>query len=164
MEIRYISESDDRNAVSRIYEQSWRAAYRGIIPQAYLDAIPRGRWVKNLDTPGWSTMVCVENREYVGTSSFCRSRFEQFPDAGEVISIYLLPEYFGKGYGTQLLRAVLGELKKQGFAEVFLWALEENHRAGRFYEKNGFSRSGETMETVIGGKTLREVRYVRRLD
>ena len=164
MEIRYISASDDRGAISRIYEESWRAAYRGIIPQEYLDVIPRGRWVKNLDIPGWHTMVCVEDGEYVGTSSFSKSRFPQYPDQGEVISVYLLPDRYGKGYGGPLLEAVLSELKKQGFTAVFLWVLEENARARRFYEKHGFSCTDEYLDAVIGGKSLREVRYARSLD
>ena len=122
MEIRFINPADNREKISKIYENSWRYAYKGIIPQDYLDAIPEGRWVKNSDIPGWSTMVCVENGEYIGTSSFCKSRFEQYPDSGEVISIYFLPEFMGKGYGYKLMEAVMGELKKQGFTEVFLSA------------------------------------------
>lgn len=154
---------DDRRAVSRIYEESWRRAYRGIVPQAYLDAIPEGRWVKNLDIPGWSVMLCLEDGEPVGTGSFSWSRSERYPDAGEVISIYLLPEYWGKEYGGPLLEAMVTELEKQGYPEAFLWVLEDNGRARRFYEKHGFSCAGETTEGTIGGKTLREVRYVRRL-
>ena len=164
MEIRYMTASDDRRAVSRIYEESWRRACRGIVPQAYLDAIPEGRWVKNLDIPGWSVMLCLEGGEPIGTGSFSRSRSERYPDSGEVISIYLLPEYWGKGCGGPLLEAMVTELEKQGYSEAFLRVLEENERARRFYEKHGFSRAGETTETVIGGKALREIRYVRRRD
>ncbi len=163
MEIRYLRASDDREAISRIYEESWRAAYRGIVPQAYLDAIPKGQWAKSPDIPGWYTLVCTEKGSCVGTGCFSRSRSPQYPEAGEVISLYLLPEYWGKGFGRPLLEAVLGELKKQGFSEVFLWVLEENSRARRFYEKQGFSRSGESLDVRIGGKTLRELRYVRSL-
>ncbi len=163
MEIRYINLSDDKEAISRIYEESWRFAYCGIIPQDYLDAIPKGRWVKNLNIPEWCTMVCIENGEYIGTSSFCKSRFKQYPDYGEVISIYFLPDYIGKGYGGVLLKTVLDELKKQGFSEVFLWVLEENIRARRFYEKYGFSCTGEYLDDNIGGKDIREVRYVCKL-
>ncbi len=164
MEIRYMTDLDDRRAVSRIYEESWRHAYCGIIPQEYLDAIPEGRWVKNLDIPDWSVMLCTEDGECIGTGSFSRSRFERYPDAGEVISIYLLPEYWGKGYGGALLEAMVMELEKQGYPEAFLWVLEDNDRARRFYEKHGFSCAGETMEGTIGGKTLREVRYCRSLS
>lgn len=164
MEIRYLSPADDRNAVSRIYEESWRYAYRGILPQDYLDAIPGGRWAKNLDIPGWHTMVLVENGEYIGTSSFSRSRSPRFPDDGEVISIYLLPEHIGQGLGRLLMDAVLEELRKQGFSKAFLWVLEENGRARRFYERYGFTCTGERTEGVIGGKRVRELRYVYGLS
>ena len=162
MEIRYIASSDDRTAISRVYEESWKYAYRGIIPQKFLDALPESRWADKIDTPGWNMMVCIENGEYIGTSSFGKSRFENYPDAGEVISIYLLPDYMGKGYGSKLMDAVINELRKQGFIEVFLWVLEENKRARQFYEKYGFESTNEYLEDNIGGKELREVRYVYR--
>lgn len=42
MEIRPLRKSDDRLEVSRIYEESWKFAYQGIVPQSYLDGIPAG--------------------------------------------------------------------------------------------------------------------------
>ena len=164
MKIRYLEPSDDRKAISRIYELSWKYAYAGIIPQDYLDQIPEGRWADKIVTPGWNTLVCIENGEYIGTSSFCRSRFEQYSESGEVISIYFLPEYMGKGYGYRLLSKVVNELKNQGFEEVFLWVLEDNHRARKFYEKFGFLCTGDYIEDSIGGKELREVRYIYRFN
>lgn len=77
-----------------------------------------------------------------------------------MISLYLLPEYMGKGYGKRLLETAVKELGKLGYAEVFLWVLEENKRARRFYERFGFSPAGGFMDTEIGGRTLREVRYI----
>ena len=38
--IRYINENDDRNKISSVYEQSWKTAYRGKVPDDYLDSIP----------------------------------------------------------------------------------------------------------------------------
>ena len=162
MEIRYMTPEDDRKAVSRIYEESWRYAYRGIIPQDYLDAIPEGKWIRTLDIPGWDNLICEENGQFIGTGTISRSRWDWYPDAGEVISIYLLPEYIGKGYGRKLMTALTDELEKRGYQEIFLWVLEENSRARAFYEKQGFVRTEDTMEGVIGGKTLREIRYTRR--
>ena len=52
MEIRYITESDNRDAISRIYEESWKYAYRGIVPQEFLDDLPESRWVEKIGTPG----------------------------------------------------------------------------------------------------------------
>lgn len=164
IEIRYINSMDDRNKLSNIYEESWKHAYRGIIPQDYLNAIPKGQWNKNFDITGWNTVVLIKDGAYIGTSSFCKSRFEKYSDSGEVISIYLLPEYMGKGYGNKLLNFVMNEIIEQGFKEVFLWVLEDNHIARRFYENYGFEFDGDYIDDNIGGKNLREVRYVYKFS
>ena len=60
--------------------------------------------------------------------------------------------------------AAAAALAALGFEDIFLWVLEENARARRFYERAGFAAAGESIECDIGGKTLRELRYVRRGD
>lgn len=160
MEIRYLTHSDNRLEISKIYEASWKYAYRDIIPQAYLDSIPKGNWAAALDAADRQTLVCLDDGNYIGTSSFGKSRLAQYPDCGEIISIYLLPEYIGKGYGKALLKAVVSELKKQGFEEVFLWALEDNTKAKNFYTHFGFAITEDRLNIKIGGKELREVRFV----
>ena len=52
MEIRPLRKTDSRLEVSRIYEESWKHAYRGIVPQDYLDHIPVGGWCGVLDQAG----------------------------------------------------------------------------------------------------------------
>ncbi len=160
LEIRYITPVDDRAAVSRVYEESWKFAYKDIIPQGYLDSIPEGQWASGIDRPGWKNLVCIDHDRIVGTSSIGKSRFEQFRDWGEVISIYLLPEYIGKAYGRHLMEFAVSELKKQGYEKIFLWVLEENVRARRFYERFGFSLTDDFFDDKIGGKLLRQVRYI----
>ncbi|MCI8361193.1 MAG: GNAT family N-acetyltransferase [Clostridiales bacterium] len=158
MELRYVMPTDSATAISRVYEQSWKYAYNGIIPQDYLDAIPEGRWASKLDRPDRKTLVCTDNDKIVGTSSFGRSRLERLNDWGEVISIYLLPAYMGKGYGKILLERVVMELKKLGYTQIFLWVLEENGRARRFYERFGFTQTDDRLDDNIGGESLREIR------
>ena len=159
MEIRYLEPTDDRQAISKIYEESWKYAYKGIVPQKYLDSIPAGNWAQGIHSEGRYTMVMTDGEKIVGTSSFCRSRMQEMSDYGEIVSIYFLPEYIGKGYGKLLLNAVIGELKNLSFQKVFLWVLEDNHRARHFYEKFGFRQSNHNMEICIGGKNLNEVQY-----
>ena len=163
MEIRRIKQTDDRYAVSRIYEESWKFAYKNIIPQSFLDSIPAGRWASRLDAAEMNTLVMIENDDFIGTSSYCKSRFPEFSGFGEIVSIYLLPDYIGKGYGKPLLDAVIGELAKLGYRDIFLWVLEDNLRARKFYEKAGFVQSNEYLDDNIGGKKLREIRYIRRI-
>lgn len=159
MEIRHITQSDDRFAISRIYEESWKFAYKNILPQSYLESIQTGRWVPNLDKEGMHSLVLIEDGIFIGTSSYCKSRFSDFNNFGEIVSIYLLPQYIGKGYGKLLLDAVVGELEQLGFQDIFLWVLEDNLRARKFYEKSGFIFSGSYLDDNIGGKELREMQY-----
>lgn len=159
MEIRPICPADDRYAISRIYEESWKYAYKGIIPQAYLESIPAGQWASKLDQEGVGSLVAVEDGKLIGTSSFCKSRWADFCEFGEIISIYFLPQYMGRGYGRELLFAVVKELQKLGFEDIFLWVLEENGRARKFYERCGFIATENDMEHKIGGKKLREIQY-----
>ena len=160
MEIRYISEDDDLTKISDIYERSWKHAYKGIIPQEYLDGIPRGRWAKSITREGMKNLVMTENGVFIGTAGFCRSRWEKYGDFGEIVSIYLLPEHTCKGKGSQLLRRCIEELKKLGYTELLLWVLEENTAARKFYEKNGFICAEEYLNDSIGGRELREVMYI----
>lgn len=113
-----------------------------------------------MDSLDRKTLVCVESGKIIGTTSFSKSRFAQFSDWGEIISIYLLPNYMGRGYGKALLEAAVAELKTMDYKNVFLWVLEENSRARKFYEKMGFTLADDYLDDNIGGKNLREIRYI----
>lgn len=159
MEIRYATCNDDPFKISDIYEKSWKFAYRGMIPQSYLDCIPAGQWANGINNADMHNLLLIENGMMVGTASFCQSRWEAYRGYGEIVSIYFLPDYMGKGYGKLLLDKCIEELKKLGFRNVLLWVLEDNHRARKFYEKNGFVCAEVFMEDNIGGQDIREVLY-----
>ncbi len=159
MEIRYITKDDNPLEISKIYESSWKYAYKDIIPQNYLDSIEAGQWADNIYKAGLKSLVLIEGGRIIGTASFCKSRWEEYNDYGEVVSIYFRPDYIGKGYGRLLLNRCIEELKQCGYKKVLLWVLEDNHRARKFYEKNGFICSEVFLNDNIGGKDVREVLY-----
>lgn len=164
MEIRFINQNDDLLDISNIYECSWKYAYKHIIPQEYLDSIPKGRWASSITKDGISNLVILENGVIIGTASICKSRWKQYSEYGEIVSIYFLPEYMGKGFGNHLLKRCIEELKRLGFDKILLWVLENNIRARKFYEKNGFVCSDEYLNDNIGGKEIREVMYSYNCD
>ena len=164
MEIRFVNEKDDRLAISHIYEASWKAAYRGMIPQTFLDELPVGNWAGVIDKSDRKSLVLVEDDTFIGTASYAKSRWPEQAEWGEIISIYLLPEYIGKGYGKQLFQRVLEELKQMGFKKILLWVLEDNVRAKQFYEKFGFKQNQRFIDDEIGGKALKEVQYSLEMD
>lgn len=159
LEIRYITKSDDRIAISKVYEESWKYAYKGIVPQDYLDNIPEGQWMSHIEQADRKNLVMVQNGKIIGTSGFGKSRIEEMNGFGEIISLYFLPEYMGKRYDRLLLQAVVHELGEMGFNKVFLWVLEENQNARHFYEKCGFVQTERCLFSDIGGKELKEIQY-----
>ncbi len=158
MEIRYI-QPEDAQETGNIYAQSWKYAYKDIIPQSYLDNISGTNWACNL-SGGRKSLVMTESGKIIGTASFSKSRWTSHEDYGEIVSIYFLPEYIGKGYGKALLDRTMEELKQLGFEKILLWVLADNQRARAFYERNGFAATEEFQMDIIGGKALKEVLYV----
>ena len=112
LEICYITKSDNRTVISKVYEESWKYAYQGIVPQDYLDYIPKGQWASHIEQADRKNLVMVQDEMIIGTSGFGKSRMEEMNGFGEIISLYFLPEYMGKGYGGLLLQAAVSELKE----------------------------------------------------
>lgn len=160
IKIRMVTESDSLNEISNIYEQSWKYAYRNIIPDAYLSSIPAGKWVNGLQNPRLRSLVMLDDKKMIGTGSYCPARTDRMKGYGEVVSIYLLPEYMRKGCGKLLIAEMISKLRIMGYQNVFLWVLEENFAARHFYEKVGFKLGSEVLNCNIGGKDLREIQYI----
>ncbi len=120
MEIRKVRRDDDFVAIGNIYARSWKAAYRGIVPQHYLDELNGAHWSNVLANSRYDAFIILDEHQYVGASSVCPARDEKMIGWGEIISIYLLPEYFGKGYATPLFDYATNALIGAGFKNIYL--------------------------------------------
>lgn len=155
---------DDVNDISRIHALSWKSAYKGIVPQKYLDELKEDFWVHTFTS--WlqdntvAVMVIIDDERPVGVAVCGRSRDKALPDWGEIVSIYLLPEYINRGYGSSLFESVLQDMKQSGYRDTYLWVLKDNQRARRFYEKKGFHCSKDEYTIKILDKELVDVRYI----
>ena len=153
---------ENASEASHIYANSWKVAYRGIIPDAYLDQLSLERWTPFLKDSPFAGLILKVDEAYVATASITRARDDMMKGWGEVVSIYVMPEHFGKGYGKKLFEHAIEALKEMGLEQVYLWVLEDNRQARDFYERNGFWASNDKMTLTIGGKVLTEVRYVNK--
>lgn len=63
----------------------------------------------------------------------------QDPHALEIERIYVLQAFHGKKVGQLLYQIALDIAVDEQYKSIWLGVWEENHRAQRFYEKNGFS-------------------------
>ena len=161
MEIRKLCPDDDLFAVSSVYEQSWKSAYQGLIDQNYLDNLSSGFWVPVLQQPERRTLLLLDQDAVVGVIGYCASRTPELADWGEISSLYLLCEYWGTGYGQHLFAHAVKALQEEGYHKLFLWVLEENRRAGRFYEKLGLQPADLHREQRIGNTAVREIVYCK---
>ena len=164
MEIRKVNATDDFAAIGNIYAASWKAAYKGIVPQHYLDGLTGEKWAAMLPESALHSFVALDNGVYIGTCAIAPAREEAWPGWGEIVSIYLLPQYYGKGFGRLLLEKAAGALHADGFKQIYLWVLEENARSRRFYERNGFRLSADRLSVSVGGKELMNVRYTFEIE
>ena len=158
----------DIEAISYIHASSWRSAYRDIVPQSYLNELKDDFWVSAFHT--WikndilTGQIIFDKETAVGCMAYGKSRDNKLSDWGEIVSIYLLPEYFGKGYGQKLLDVALADMKESGYQNIYLWVLKENSKAQKFYKKNKFQHTSDEYIFDIQGKQLIDIRFILSFD
>jgi len=138
---------EDARGITEIHVRGWQSAYRGILPQALLDALDveertasrreallEPRWP---DTANW--VIEVAGR-IVGWASSGRARNEDLDEVmcRELYAIYLDPDEIGNGHGRALMERALEDACARGCTEMTMWVLVGNERAQRFYRAAGF--------------------------
>lgn len=161
--VRRLEEGDDLAAVARVYVRSWRHAYRGIVPQGFLDSLSEGFWQLGLAKDIERTFIACEGGEAVGVCTYGPARCEALTGWGEVVSLYVLPDRARRGAGTALLEAALEALRGEGFERAYLWVLADNASARAFYERRGFKLIERENVVEVAGERLREACYAKAL-
>ncbi|MBZ2407998.1 GNAT family N-acetyltransferase [Streptomyces sp. L06] len=160
----------DAAAVSAVRVAGWRAAYAGVIPGAYLDAMSVARDAALREerfaagrAAGLCDLVAVGADGQVAGWACCGPRDTpgDGPGAGEVYALYVRPGLLGRGVGRALLDAVHEEAARRGWGALVLWVIEANARARRFYEAAGYRADGGAQSEEYDGVAVREVRYRR---
>jgi len=78
---------------------------------------------------------------------------------GEVIGLYLLPEYWGHGMGRKLLVRGLSVLKRRDFDSAFMWVREDAERALGVAASLHFERTAMSRTTNVGPEPVFEIGY-----
>ena len=155
---------EDARGIASVQVRAWRAAYAGIVPAAFLDALSiderEARWRRNLDELGAETWVAVDGGAVVGwaTIGACRDA-DATPALGELWAIYVSPDRWRGGVGRALWEHGRARLTAAGCTEAVVWVLADNAPARRFYTALGFAPAPDLTKTIeIGGAALPEVR------
>jgi GNAT superfamily N-acetyltransferase len=150
----------DAAAIADVHTRTWQAAYEhafGAERLARIDASRRvASWTRVLEG-GEAVFVAEEDGRVVAFVSVGAAG--EHDGIGELYAIYALPEVWGSGAGPALMQAAVGSLRDAGYSEAILWVLEDNPRARRFYEREGWTLDGAAKEDELLGVVVTEVRY-----
>jgi putative acetyltransferase len=129
---------DETETLLRIQREAGVAAFSHVFPQdrfPFPDDEEREHWKRTLDDPDVEVYIAELDGEPAGSVSVGN---------GFLQTLYVLPEYQGRGIGSSLHDHALDRLRALGADEARLWTLEENEAARRFYERRGWTLNGET--------------------
>lgn len=97
------------------------------------------KWYSNLPFTSnykiWGVKINGEEAGVFGIKNIENNSGEYWGYIGE-------KQYWGKGYGKEIMISVLNEAKKMELSEVYLKVIKDNPRAIKLYKKMGFIESG----------------------
>jgi ribosomal protein S18 acetylase RimI-like enzyme len=160
----------DAPAIADVHIRSWQWAYRGQLPDEYLDGLSatlerRAAFFRPHVERPWPEhryWVAAQGEQVVGFAITWPSRDDDgaLSTTTAVVSlIYLLQEAAGKGIGRALFGHVVEDLRARGFRQATLWVLETNTRARRFFEAAGWLPDGARRTVEGSDVVLHDIRY-----
>ena len=155
---------DDAQPIERIRVETWRATYRGLLPDGLIDQLQpnverRRERLRSL-TPSDLAFVAEEGNDVVGYAFAGPERTQDREYAGEVYAIYVLPTAQGRGHGRALVRECARELVARRMTSLLIWVLRENQIGRGFYERIGGTPVREKpLEDFPGAEEHIEIGY-----
>lgn len=146
---------EDLQAVVTLQLVSWRDAYRGLLPDAYLDGALAddlaAKWRgKLIESPDPRTLLLVAESP-AGLGGFFYAAQETPGDAHAYLdNLHVRPELRGHGLGEALMRAAVPMLQARGYRGMHLLVSAENAAAIRFYRRLGGRVAARGVEDLMG--------------
>lgn len=162
---------EDSDAVGQIHVRAWQSAYRGVMPDDYLDGL-RGpdhatRWRRHLVAPSsdGELLVLECDPRVVGFASLGPAYDGGAAPSGigQLYAINLDPDVWGRGLGRALLNVATSRLGALGYVEAVLWVVPQNQRARRLYESDGWTDDDLRRDDEVFGVVVSQMRYRRVL-
>ncbi|MFN0039915.1 MAG: N-acetyltransferase family protein [Burkholderiales bacterium] len=157
----------DAEGIASLHATSWRFAYRGSLSDAYLDGpIEEERsefWRGRFERPAENQFVAVAESRGKLVGFACAYGGED-PQWGTFLdNLHVEPIHHRKGIGARLMAEVaFWSARSYPGQGIYLWVLESNQRARRFYERVGAEIGGHDLWTPPDGSALPKLRLVWR--
>jgi len=159
----------DADALAKVHIDSWRSAYRGLVPDSHLAKLDYAKraqgFRKALTNHSEETYLAEKNGEVLGflTVGGCRDDDVDRQETGEIWGIYLSAAHWRKGVGSSLCRYGERLLQSRGHTVLVLWVFKDNEQARGFYEAMAFQCDGAS-KMLRPGTPLEAIRYRKSLE
>jgi GNAT superfamily N-acetyltransferase len=159
--------SEDVPVICEINVRGWRAAFRELFPDEFLDTMDPGDRRSAFaelvaDRSDHRSAVVVDHGDVVGFVILGPPQAEELDPARarELWGLYIEPDRIGTGIGRILMDYALDYLRAGGWDYAILWTLRDIDRTCRFYEAAGWRRDGEErIWEIPEGNPVTLVRY-----
>ncbi len=156
---------EDAAAIAGVHVAAWQWAYRGIMPDEFLDGLDATRrerpWRETIAAESGKVFVVEDEGSIVGFAHVARHADD---DEGELYAIYLLENWTGRGLGRALMEEGERAMGDLGCRVGVLWVARQNHPTRRFYERGGWSYDGGEDTYNLPGLGVPVVRYRKQLE
>jgi putative acetyltransferase len=135
--------ADDEDAAIALWLKTWQHTYSGI---DFAVRVPwwRERWRNEL-VPSAAIIVAEEADALIG--------FVTIDDKAYLDQLVVAPDR----WGSKLATALVDEAKRLSPDSITLLVNEDNARAIRFYERNGFAHAGKDVNPTSGRPVLKMI-------
>ena len=156
----------DAEAIGTLHAESWRASYRGIMPDTFLDTDAledrRSAWRERLAVETdrrWLLKAHDQDGDLVG---FACVELDAEPEWGALLdNLHVRPDRKGQGIGRRLFDAAREwSFEQLGHQGIHLWVLEANAEGQQFYNRIGGTIAERKIKDVVGVVTVPVLRYV----
>jgi GNAT superfamily N-acetyltransferase len=136
----------DAEAVASLHADSWRKHYRGAYSDAFLDGDVFGDrnavWTERLHSGNIETETFLAE-DSAGLVGFVHTALDADPMWGALLdNLHVLSTHHRQGIGAALMsRSAAFVRTERPESGLYLWALEQNVRAQKFYEAQGGKRA-----------------------
>ena len=135
--------ADDAQAIARVRVDCWRTTYRGLIPDAYLDAMDvdasTALWDRVLSAAPNTASVFVADDDGEVVAFAAGNMLEEPRHAlnAELSAAYVRRDRQRAGIGRRLVDAVARAQRAHGANGLIVWVIAGNKTARAFYENLG---------------------------
>jgi GNAT superfamily N-acetyltransferase len=161
---------DDAAEIGRIQVDTWRAAYRQLLPAGVLDELSpedaAGAWraaITEPPSPRHHVLIALEQDWRVGFVALGPADDLETDDPEPATTVALAPilvepRWGRRGHGSRLLAAAVDHARSDGMTRAIAWVPEGDAASREFLISAGWAPDGLARALDTGAGELREIR------